>query len=136
MQKHKGDKRTNKVKNGKLGELVDGGIKKVKEYNDTGWRYPTQVLKFKRDILTSNLHKTQKPLALVEFLVRSYTNEGDTVLDSCMGSGTTAIAAINTKRNFIGFELNKEYFEIAQNRIEERQNQISLLDDETLEVIE
>ena len=136
MQKHKGDKRTNKVKNGKLGELVDGGTKKVKEYNDTGWRYPTQVLKFKRDILTSNLHKTQKPLALVEFLVRSYTNEGDTVLDSCMGSGTTAIACLNTERNFIGFELNKEYFEIAQNRIEERQNEISLLDVETLEVIE
>ena len=128
MQKYEGSKRTNKVKNGKLGELVDGGTKKVKEYNDTGWRYPTQVLKFKRDILTSNLHKTQKPLALVEFLVRSYTNEGDTVLDSCMGSGTTAIAAINTKRNFIGFELNKEYFEIAQNRIEERQNEISLLE--------
>ena len=135
MQKYEGNKRTNKVKNGKLGELVDGGTKKVKEYNDTGWRYPTQVLKFKRDILTSNLHKTQKPLALVEFLVRSYTNDGGTVLDSCMGSGTTAIAAINTKRNFIGFELNKEYFEIAQNRIEERQNEISLLDIETSEVV-
>ena len=58
------------------------------------------------------------------------------MLDPFLGSGTTAIAAINTKRNFIGFELNKEYFEIAQNRIEERQNQISLLDVETLEVIE
>ena len=57
------------------------------------------------------------------------------MLDPFLGSGTTAIAAINTKRNFIGFELNKEYFEIAKNRIEERQNQISLLDDETLEVI-
>ena len=58
------------------------------------------------------------------------------MLDPFLGSGTTAIAAINTKRNFIGFELNKEYFEIAKNRIEERQNQISLLDVETLEVIE
>ena len=61
---------------------------------------------------------------------------GDTVLDSCMGSGTTAIACLNTKRNFIGFELDKEYFEIAQKRIEERQNEISLLDVETYEVIE
>ena len=58
------------------------------------------------------------------------------MLDPFLGSGITAIAAINTKRNFIGFELNKEYFEIAQNRIEERQNEISLLDVETLEVIE
>ena len=57
------------------------------------------------------------------------------MLDPFLGSGTTAIAAINTKRNFIGFELNKEYFEIAQNRIEERQNEISLLDVETSEVI-
>ena len=71
----------------------------------------------------------------MEYLIRTYTNEGETVLDNCIGSGTTAIACLNTERNFIGFELDKEYFEIAQNRIKERQNEISLLDVETLEVV-
>lgn len=117
MQKHEGKKRTNKVKNGKLGKLVDGGTKKVKEYKDSGWRYPTQVLSFQRDILTSNLHPTQKPLALVEFLVKTYTNEGDTVLDNCMGSGTTGVACKKLNRKFIGIELDESYFEIAKNRI-------------------
>lgn len=74
-------------------------------------------------------HQTQKPVKLFEYLIKTYSNMGETVLDNCIGSGTTAIAAINTKRNFIGFELNKEYFEIAQNRIEERQSQISLFDE-------
>ena len=119
MQKYEGKKRTNKVKNGRLGELVDGGTKKVKEYKDTGWRYPTQLLKFKRDILTNNLHPTQKPLALCEYLIKTYTNENEIVLDNCIGSGTTAIACINTNRHYIGFELEPHYFEIAQKRIEE-----------------
>jgi DNA modification methylase len=119
MQKYEGKKRTNKVKNGRLGELVDGGTKKVKEYKDTGWRYPTQLLKFKRDILTNNLHPTQKPLALCEYLIKTYTNEKDLVLDNCMGSGSTCVACINTNRHYIGFELDPEYFEIAQKRIEE-----------------
>ena len=119
MQKHEGKKRTNKVKNGKLGKLVDGGTKKVKEYKDTGWRYPTQVLSFQRDILTSNLHPTQKPLALVEFLVKTYSNKGDIILDSCMGSGTTGVACKNLNRNFIGMELDEGYFKIASERINE-----------------
>lgn len=63
------------------------------------------------------LHPTQKPLELIEFLVNTYTNEGETVLDNCMGSGTTAIACINTNRNYIGFELDEKYYEIAKNRI-------------------
>ena len=63
------------------------------------------------------VHPTQKPVALFEYLIKTYTNEGETVLDNCMGSGTTAIACINTNRNYIGFELNKEYYEIAKNRI-------------------
>lgn len=74
-------------------------------------------------------HQTQKPVKLFEYLIKTYTNEGEIVLDNCMGSGTTAIACMNTKRNFVGFELNKEYFEIAQNRIKERQSQISLFDE-------
>lgn len=93
--------------------------KKVFEYNDTGWRCPTQVWKFRRDCLTSNLHPTQKPIALLEELVKTFTNEGDLILDNTMGSGSTGIAALNLNRNFIGIELDKKYFDIAEDRIKE-----------------
>ena len=63
------------------------------------------------------LHPTQKPVALFEYLIKTYTNEGETVLDNCMGSGTTAIACMNSKRNYIGFELDKKYFDIAEKRV-------------------
>ena len=120
MLDYTGPKRSNKVKNGKLGTLTDiSGTKKVKEYVDTGKRYPTQVWKFKRDCLTSNLHETQKPIALLENLIKTFSNEGETVLDSCMGSGSTCVACINTNRKFIGIELNEKYFDIARNRVEE-----------------
>ena len=119
MIKYDGPIRTNKVKHGKLGKLIDdNNDKQVKEYVDTGYRYPTQVWKFKRDILTSNLHPTQKPVKLLEELIKTYSDEGDTILDNCMGSGSTGIACINTNRNFIGIELNEEYFNISKNRIE------------------
>jgi site-specific DNA-methyltransferase (adenine-specific) len=94
-------------------------MKKPYEYVETGKRYPTQVWKFKRDILTSNLHPTQKPLLLIEELVKTYTNEGDVVLDNCAGSGTTAIACIRTGRNFIGFETDEDYYNIILKRIED-----------------
>lgn len=112
-----GKPRTNKVKNGKLGKLTDENEKSVYEYNDNGLRYPTQVWKFKRDCLTSNLHPTQKPLALIEELVKTYSNESDLILDNCMGSGTTGVACKNLNRNFIGIEKDADYFEIAKNRI-------------------
>lgn len=70
-------------------------------------------------------HPTQKPIALCEYLIKTYTNDGEIVLDNCIGSGTTAVAAINTDRNFIGFELDESYFNIAQNRIKEAYNQAS-----------
>lgn len=66
---------------------------------------------------------------MFEYMIKTYTNEGDTVLDNCMGSGTTAIACLNTKRNFIGFELSKEYFDIATKRIDKRKRELDLLDD-------
>ena len=119
MVKYDGKPRTNKVKNGKMGTLTDQQKKKVFEYKDTGWRYPTQVWKFQRDCLTSNLHPTQKPIALLEELIKTFTNEGETVLDNCMGSGSTGVACINTNRNFIGYELNEKYFEIADRRLNE-----------------
>mgnify|MGYP006439643795 CR=1 FL=1 len=118
MVKHNGPKRTNKVKNGKMGELTDINQKNVKEYNDTGYRYPTQVLKFQRDTLKLNLHPTQKPLALMEYLIKTYTNENDSVIDFAMGSGTTGVACVNLNRQFIGIELDENYFNIAKERIE------------------
>ena len=83
-------------------------------------RYPTQLLKFPSDKQTLNLHPTQKPIALMEWLVKTYTNEGDTVLDFCMGSGTTGVACKNLNRYFVGIELMKEYFDKARIRLESR----------------
>ena len=83
-----------------------------------GLRYPRSVIKISNDNHGS-LHPTQKPIELFEWLIKTYTNECETVLDNCMGSGTTAIACINTNRKYIGFELDDNYCEIAQNRIEE-----------------
>lgn len=118
MVPYYGKKRTNKVKSGKLGKLTDDtGEKKVKEYSDTGYRYPTQVLSYKRDILTSNLHPTQKPLALCEMLVKTFTDEGQTVLDNTCGSGTTGLACISTGRDYIMIEKNPEYHHIASERL-------------------
>lgn len=85
---------------------------------DSTERYPTSVLMFKKDIQKEALHPTQKPVALLEWLIKSYTNEGDIVLDNCMGSGSTGVACVNTNRDFIGMELDKEYFQIAKERIE------------------
>src|SRR5699024_2866970 len=83
-----------------------------KEYTH---RYPVNLLRFPRD---KQVHPTQKPVALFEYLIKSYTNEGETVLDNVMGSGTTGVACKNLNRNFIGIELDEEYFKIAQSRIE------------------
>lgn len=85
-------------------------------------RYPLSVIEF--PVVERTVHPTQKPVELFEYMILTYTNEGDIVLDNCMGSGTTAIAAINTNRNFIGFELEKEYFDIANKRIEDTYNSI------------
>ena len=118
MLEHTGVPVTNGVKDGVLGKLSDTATHKVAKYHDTGYRYPTQLWKYNRDILTENLHETQKPVALLEALVKTYTNVGDLVLDSCMGSGTTGVACKKHKREFIGIELDKRYYEIAVNRIE------------------
>ena len=117
MTNYEGPKRTNKIKNGKLGVLIDSQNRKPFEYNDTGKRYPLQIVQFKRDILSSNLHPTQKPVALMEYLVKTYTNEGDTVLEFTMGSGTTGVACKILNRFIIGIELDTEYFNIAKERI-------------------
>ena len=114
---HTGKLVTNKIKNGSLGSLIDSKQKEPNRYCDDGTRYPLQLLKFKRDVLKVNLHPTQKPVALIEYLIKTYTNENETVLDFTMGSGTTGVACKNLNRNFIGIELDSNYFEIAKERI-------------------
>ena len=81
--------------------------------------YPTSILEFSNANQSNKLHPTQKPVALFEYLIKTYTNEGETVLDNCLGSGTTAVAAINTGRNFIGIEREPEYVTIANRRIDD-----------------
>lgn len=117
MIKHVGKKITNKIKNGKLGTLIDSSNKKPYEYKDNGLRYPLQIIQFKRDILSSNLHPTQKPLELLKYLIKNYTNEGDTVLDFAMGSGTTLVACKELNRNGIGIEIDENYFNVAKERL-------------------
>ena len=94
---------------------VTGNVEKVQTVN-RGTRYPRSVQEFSREY---GLHPTQKPVELFKYLIRTYTNEGELVLDNCLGSGTSAVAAINTGRNFIGIERDPEYVEIARNRVSE-----------------
>ena len=82
---------------------------------NNGSRYPRDIQRFTHD--KGQYHPTQKPVALLEYLIRTYTNEGDTILDNVMGSGSTGVAAVNTNRNFIGMELDEKYFNIAKERI-------------------
>lgn len=90
------------------------------EYIQKFTNYPRQIQEFSYDKV--RLHSTQKPVALLEYLVKTYTNEGETVLDNCMGSGSTGVACVNTGRKFIGMELYEKYFYIAKKRIQEAQN--------------
>lgn len=94
-----------------------GAIRQTEDgkYEQTQTGYPRSVLRIGSEGRT--IHPTQKPVALMEYLIRTYTNAGDTVLDNCMGSGTTGVACANTGRNFIGIEMDAGYFEIARGRI-------------------
>ena len=92
-----------------------GKIKENKVINTDGKRYPTTVLKFNR--VETPVHPTQKPVELCEWLINTYTNQGETVLDNCLGSGSTAIACINTQRSIIGFEMENNYYNILLRRI-------------------
>lgn len=92
-----------------------GGGTRSSSYIQTHTNYPRSILKFKSQGKT--IHPTQKPVPLFEYLIKTYTNEGDVVLDNCMGSGTTAIACLNTGRNYIGFELDRDYYEKLTERI-------------------
>lgn len=111
-----------RCKNGALSSNY-GDRQQVETINN-GERYPTTIVQFNRD--SDAWHPTQKPVDLLRYLVLTYTNVGDTVLDNCMGSGTTAVACIREKRHFIGFELNKEYYDKAVRRIDMERRQLSL----------
>lgn len=99
----------------KISETVGTRPSRKKDYIQTHTGYPTSIIKMKNDF--TEFHPTQKPVALMEYLIRTYTNEGDTVLDNCMGSGSTGVACVNTNRNFIGIEKDDTYFDIAKKRI-------------------
>ena len=98
----------------KIGEVY-GSQKSKHRDNPEGSRYPKTILKYKQE---KGLHPTQKPVGLMEYLIKTYTNEGDSVLDNTMGSGTTGVACVNCNRNFTGIESDKKYFDIAKERIE------------------
>ncbi|HZK21087.1 MAG TPA: site-specific DNA-methyltransferase [Oscillospiraceae bacterium] len=106
----------NKDNGSRFGSMAGKRPGHKKETIQNFTNYPHDVLHF--DSVGKSVHPTQKPVALFEYLIKTYTNEDEVVLDNCMGSGTTAIACINTNRNYIGFELDETYFEVAQKRIE------------------
>lgn len=112
------------------GEAYNKGVRKEQTDNDVygqfnqvevkseGLRFPRSVQYFKTAESEGGFHKTQKPVALLEYLIKTYTQENETVLDFTMGSGSTGVACVNTNRKFIGIELDKNYFEVAKQRIE------------------
>lgn len=108
---------------GKLNHMASG-VFNYSENHDKEFRNPSSIIKCKSDTFTK--HPTQKPVELFEYLIKTYTNEGEAVLDNCVGSGTTAIACKNTKRNFIGIEQEQKYFDIAQERIEKHKPKLEL----------
>lgn len=111
----------NKKKSYRSKELqtdVYGEMKNDYTYESTE-RYPRSIQVFSTDTQNSSLHPTQKPVALIEYLIKTYTNEGELILDSCAGSMTTAVAAINTNRNYICMEKDREIFKVGKNRVEE-----------------
>ena len=100
---------------------ITGNVVKTQTKNN-GTRYPRSVQKFNTDKNKGSFHPTQKPVALLEYLIKTYTKEEEIVLDFTMGSGSTGVACVNTNRKFIGIELDEKYFNIAKKRIEEAQN--------------
>lgn len=99
----------------KITDIVGGGIRKT-SYKQEFTNYPRNILEFAS--VGRTVHPTQKPVDLCEYLIKTYTNKGDVVLDNCMGSGSTGVACVNTGRKFIGIELENKYYEIAKQRID------------------
>lgn len=111
-----------KMRNKKsYGSKTNGITGKIKAGNDNvnNFYFPKNIIEFSNANQLNKIHPTQKPVPLLEYLTKTYTNVGETVLDNCMGSGSTGIAAVNLSRSFIGIELDDGYFDIAKNRINE-----------------
>ena len=113
-----------RVRNKKADRCVLYGHVEAQDWVETGQRYPHDVIHFSNwngalfgKTEKAAKHPTQKPVTVLEYLIKTYTNEGDTVLDNCMGSGSTGVACVNTGRDFIGIELDDNYFQIAEKRI-------------------
>lgn len=113
-----------KRKERKPSAVTRTNIKSSVTIQDKGERWPVNLIEFKRD--KEKFHPTQKPVDLLRYLIRTYTNEGDVVLDNCMGSGTTCVAAIMENRKYIGIELNEEYYKIAKDRIDKEKKSLKL----------
>ena len=120
--KYNGPLRSNKIGDNagfSITQTGGGGPKPI-EYHDDGTRYPLQIIEFNRDSMyEEKYHPTQKPIELLEYLIKTYTNEGEIVLDFTMGSGSTGVACKNLNRKFIGIEINEEYYNISNKRIYE-----------------
>ena len=117
------EKPTNNYRKNKMGEFLEDGCKN-KHQIQTKTGYNRQILKYSLHNV-GLLHPCQKPLELLEFLIKTYTNENMLVLDCCMGSGSTGVAALNTNRRFIGIELDENYFNIAKERIEDAEKKLN-----------
>jgi DNA modification methylase len=115
------------IKKGGNKESISAGTKGISgEFKKTYYdKMPTSILVYDK-VRRGSLHPTQKPVALMEYLIKTYTNENETVLDFTMGSGTTGVACVNTHRKFIGIEMDAKYFEIAKKRINDAQIQTKL----------
>ena len=117
------EERINYVKTTKTNQ---GGHKVGSKWKQNGAFYPTNIITFKSESPKTQVHPTQKPVALFEYLIRTYTNEGDTVLDNCSGSGTTGIAAWRSKRNAILIEKDEIYFNAARERFDRETRQVAM----------
>lgn len=118
-QMTKGKKWKRGGSNSTKSRALDMDMKRTYEDDKTDLKYPKSIQTFSNADNTKRVHPTQKPVALFEYLIKTYSNEGEVVLDNCIGSGTTGVAAINTGRNFIGIEQDADYAAIARRRIDE-----------------
>ena len=116
-QKTKGEK-NHGIGKGKRNNTDLGFKNAYRTTENDGMKYPKSIQSIN---CQRGLHPTQKPIELMEYLIKTYTNEGETVLDNCMGSGSTGVACVNTNRNFIGIEKDENYFNIASERVEEKE---------------
>ena len=117
-------KRSGKTRANNMGY---GFVNSTKDIENTGTRYPKSILNLSRDFSAQQqVHPTQKPVALLEYLIKTYSNEGDLILDNCMGSGSTCVAAKNTNRDYIGIEMDENYYNIAVKRVNDAKSELSL----------